>query len=73
VLAWSKNLRESIHSNNLAAGKGLAFMYMNDAADDQKALSGLPPANLAKLKTIRSKYDPNFVFRNLMPGGFKLD
>jgi hypothetical protein len=48
-------------------------MYMNDCADDQKALFALPPANLAKLKAIRKKYDPTLVFRNLAVGGYKLD
>lgn len=72
-MAWSDALREQIHAANLQAGKGEAIMYMNDCSDSQKPFSGFPAANLAKLKTIRTKYDPKLVFRKLATGGYKLD
>lgn len=70
---WSNTLRESIHATNLAAGKGFDLIYLNDASDAQKPYASIPAANLAKLKTIRAKYDPTLVFKNLMSGGYKLD
>jgi hypothetical protein len=72
-MAWSSTLLEKIHATNVKAGKGFDFMYMNDCSDSQKPFTGLPAANLAKLKTIRQKYDPTLVFRNLNIGGYKLD
>jgi hypothetical protein len=72
-MSWSTALLEKIHATNVQAGKGLDLMYMNDCSDSQKPFSGFPAANLAKLKTIRAKYDPNLVFRNLSTGGYKLD
>jgi hypothetical protein len=45
---------------------------MNDAGLGQPIFQNYPAANLAKLKTIRSKYDPNKVFTTLMPGGWKV-
>lgn len=73
VMEWSTALLEAIHATNVKAGTGLAFMYMNDCSDSQQPFTGLPAANLAKLKTIRQKYDPTLVFRNLSTGGYKLD
>jgi hypothetical protein len=48
---------------------------MNDASDSQRlaAAASIPPANLARLKDIRQKYDPNLVFTKLNSGGYKLD
>ncbi len=73
VIAWQKNLRETMHAENIKNGVGLDFMYYNDCDDDQDAFSGLPPANLERLKMIRDKFDPTLVFTNLVTGGFKLD
>ncbi|KAL2063148.1 hypothetical protein VTL71DRAFT_6220 [Oculimacula yallundae] len=72
VIAWQTNIREEMHAANLAAGVGLDFVYMNDAGDDQDPFASIPPANLARLKSIRETYDPDFVFTNLI-GGFKLE
>lgn len=73
VTDWASDLLEKIHASNIAAGKGFDFMYQGDSNDRQKPFSGLPAANLAKLKTIRKKYDPTLVFTNLLSGGYKLD
>jgi hypothetical protein len=48
------------------------FLYMNDADKGQKIFENYPAANLARLKSIRSKYDPGRVFTDLMPGGWKV-
>lgn len=64
---------EQLHAANVAAGTAIDFMYLNDCSDDQKPFTGLPPANLARLKAIRAKYDPTLVFKRLSTGGYKLD
>lgn len=49
-----------------------SFYYLNDADAGQPVFETYPPENLARLKEIRSKYDPDMVFTELMPGGFKI-
>jgi hypothetical protein len=73
VKTWSENFVEQLHAANVAAGTAIDFMYLNDCSDDQKPFTGLPPANLARLKAIRAKYDPTLVFKRLSTGGYKLD
>lgn len=56
--------------------KGIAlpkFIYMNDANPVQDAFGSYPPENLQRLKSIRAKYDPDRVYTDLMPGGWKVD
>jgi hypothetical protein len=45
---------------------------MNDAGKGQPIFQSYPAANLRRLKTIRTKYDPLRVYTNLMPGGWKV-
>ena len=56
-----------------AAGQDATYRYMNDAGLGQMIFQNYGPGNLAKLKTIRTKYDPSKVFTDLMPGGWKVD
>lgn len=49
------------------------FTYINDANPSQDAFSTYPPENLQRLKSIRAKYDPDRVYTDLMPGGWKVD
>lgn len=72
VMNWAQTTRENMQAKALAAGVGQSFIYMNDAADNQDAIGSYPSANIAKMKSIRSKYDPNLVFTNLVTGGYKL-
>lgn len=71
-MTWAENTREAMQNYSLAAGVGQTFIYMNDAADNQDAIGSYPAANIAKLQSIRSKYDPNLVFTNLETGGYKI-
>lgn len=72
VIAWAKKTTEKIHSANTAKGLASNEIYMGDAGDWQDVIGSYPKANIAKLKTVRAKYDPNQVFRKLVTGGFKL-
>ncbi|KAF2127464.1 FAD-binding domain-containing protein, partial [Dothidotthia symphoricarpi CBS 119687] len=48
------------------------YVYLNDADKGQDVWKGYKKENVARLKRVRSKYDPARVFTDLMPGGFKV-
>ena len=64
---------EAIQAMNKAKGIAIDLIYLNDAADHQKAFDTIPKGNLQRLKEIREEYDPELVFTKLCSGGFKLD
>ncbi|KAF7594066.1 hypothetical protein BBP40_010203 [Aspergillus hancockii] len=73
VDAFYENVNGQIVKNLQAAGIEMAnFIYLNDANPSQDAFRTFPAENLERLKSIRAKYDPNRVFTDLMPGGFKV-
>ena len=49
------------------------FMYINFSGPHQKPLCGYGEQNLRFLRAVARKYDPERVFQELVPGGFKLD
>lgn len=49
------------------------YIYMNYAGPYQNVVPGYGDANLAKLKKVAKKYDPQAVFQKLQPGGYKLE
>ncbi|KAF8866364.1 FAD-binding domain-containing protein [Acephala macrosclerotiorum] len=49
-----------------------AYIYLNNADKIQNVFAGYPAANVERMKAIRDVYDPDLVFTNLMPGGFKV-
>ena len=72
VLATSAKFLDEVEK--LAASKGLSktFLYLNDAAMDQRPIESYGDENVQKLKKISSQYDPDGVFQKLAKGGFKL-
>ncbi|OJD36055.1 fad binding domain-containing protein [Diplodia corticola] len=48
------------------------FLYMNDVNKAQDVFAGYPKSSVELLKLIRDKYDPDMVFTEQMPGGFKV-
>lgn len=56
------------------SSKGVAghYLYLNDAGPGQPVFERYPPANLARLKAIRWKYDPLKIYTNLLAGGWKV-
>ncbi|KAH8681906.1 FAD binding domain-containing protein [Xylariales sp. PMI_506] len=48
------------------------FVYLNNAGGGQSVFNGYSADNVARLKTIRDKYDPSLVYTNQLSGGFKL-
>ncbi|KAI8201243.1 hypothetical protein K4K52_007335 [Colletotrichum sp. SAR 10_76] len=49
------------------------FLYLNYAGAGQPVFQGYAGDNLRKMKDIRAKYDPDLIFTNLMPGGWKVE
>jgi hypothetical protein len=58
----------------LTANQGLAipFTYLGYSASWQDPLGNYGSAQLAAMKQVARKYDPNGVFQKKVPGGFKL-
>ncbi|KAI4600805.1 hypothetical protein KJ359_012967 [Pestalotiopsis sp. 9143b] len=48
------------------------YLYLNYADSTQDVFQGYSPDNVLRLQSIRDKYDPNMVFTNQMPGGWKV-
>lgn len=48
------------------------YLYMNDAGKGQPVFQNYPTDNLARLKEIRTKYDPLRIYTNLLIGGWKV-
>lgn len=50
----------------------LPWIYLNDADKGQDVFGGYPIENLQALRRIRDKFDPDRIFTDLMPGGWKV-
>ena len=48
------------------------FLYLNYAGDFEDPLGGYGAASVEFMKRVAKKYDPDGVFQELMPGGFKI-
>ena len=70
--AWSRQLTEHLHSINKELGLASEFVYMGDAGEWQDPYAGFPSENVARMRKIRSAYDPAGVSTTLSWGGFKL-
>lgn len=49
------------------------YVYLNDADAGQEVFETYGKESVNRLKEIRDKYDPDRVYTDLMPGGFKVD
>ncbi|KAH6660933.1 FAD binding domain-containing protein [Truncatella angustata] len=72
VNEWVENTTALINKATQAAGIYDAFNYMGDAAGFQDIYAGYGSGNQAKLLSISQKYDPDRVFQERLPGGFKI-
>lgn len=72
VHAFAVSITQQINAQLTAWGLQGGYTYMNDAGLGQQVFQSYPAANLARLKSIRTKYDPAKVFTNLLPGGWKV-
>ncbi|THY35165.1 FAD binding domain-containing protein [Aureobasidium pullulans] len=73
VSAFLQTVDEEVKKMLAAEGiKQPKYLYLNDADKEQPVFEGYPAENVRKLKQIRHKYDPEMVFTNQMPGGWKV-
>ncbi|EOD43069.1 hypothetical protein V502_00187 [Neofusicoccum parvum] len=72
IETFIKTVNENITAQLEAIDALSGFYYLNDAGTGQPVFETYPPENLERLKEIRCKYDPDMVFTELMPGGFKI-
>lgn len=73
IYAFAGQVTNIMEEQLSEAGQAAVYHYMNDAGLGQEIFQGYGPGNLAKLKSIRAKYDPLEVYTNLMPGGWKVN
>lgn len=74
VDAFYSKVNAEIQRRLLADGVDIPkYIYLNDANPAQDSFGTFPPENLARLRRIRAKYDPERVFTDLMPGGWKVE
>lgn len=73
VAGWVESVNAVIEAK-LGEVDGLnRYIYLNDADKGQKVFESYGQESVERLKDIREKYDPNRVFTDLMPGGWKVD
>lgn len=53
-------------------GQYHGFLYSNYALPSQDPIASYGPTNQATLRAVSKMYDPNQVFQDQVPGGFKL-
>ncbi|GKT59420.1 FAD binding domain-containing protein [Colletotrichum tofieldiae] len=70
--AFADVVTADIEAGLEAKGVAGGYLYLNDAGKGQKIFQSYPAANLAKLKAIRTKYDPLRIYTNLLTGGWKV-
>lgn len=73
VSKWVVDVNTEIEAKLEAINGSNRYIYLNDADKGQKVFESYGRESVEKLKEIREKYDPNRVFTDLMPGGWKVD
>ncbi|KAF4616259.1 hypothetical protein G7Y89_g15147 [Cudoniella acicularis] len=66
------DIRESIWDAAVERGLEVEYIFANDASYSQAVLQSYGSENVAKMKDVQARYDPQMVFQRLVPGGFKL-
>ena len=69
---FAKTIADELEAGLTSRGVGGGYLYMNDAGSGQPIFQNYPAANLKRLKSIRSKYDPLRIYTNLLTGGWKV-
>jgi FAD/FMN-containing dehydrogenase len=72
VNAAANNLFTQGQARAEQLGVGKKFVYLNYAAQFQDPIASYGPESVGRLRAVAAQYDPNGVFRTLVPGGFKI-
>lgn len=74
VAAAMKVLDKELRANLAKAGQApKSFLYLNDADGWQDVFAGYPQKNMQRLREIRRRHDPQRMFTDQMPGGWKVE
>ncbi|WYZ41154.1 hypothetical protein EsH8_V_000049 [Colletotrichum jinshuiense] len=73
VYQFMSGVLDKIKAEARARGVDNDYVYMNYASQFQNVVGSYGAENVARLKSISAKYDPQQVFQKLQPGYFKLD
>ncbi|ROW09244.1 hypothetical protein VPNG_05899 [Cytospora leucostoma] len=66
-------IHDKIRAAAVQKSLDLPYIFMNDASYSQQVIASYGSDNVEMLRGVQKKYDPLFVFQELVPGGFKLD
>ncbi|KAI1337077.1 hypothetical protein F5Y15DRAFT_426217 [Xylariaceae sp. FL0016] len=72
AMEWVESTTRAIEEAARREGVWDAFTYMGDAAGFQEVFPGYGEENSRRLVEVALKYDPEMVFQELWPGGFRL-
>ncbi|KAI0179441.1 hypothetical protein GGR52DRAFT_306858 [Hypoxylon sp. FL1284] len=73
VTAFNTKALQALDNASKAANIYYPFQFLNDAGAGEQVLRMYGKGqSLARMRSIRSAYDPDAVFQDLMPGGFKV-
>ncbi|KAG8526456.1 uncharacterized protein KY384_000049 [Bacidia gigantensis] len=72
VAKATKGLIDRIEEATRNQGSHLEYIFMNDASPDQDVIGHYREENVRRLKEVQARYDPDFVFQDLVRGGFKI-
>jgi hypothetical protein len=72
MYAAARQWVEQVEAATARRGTSRPFKYVNFAWDFQTPLCDYGAESVALMKQVAAKYDPNRVFQELVPGGFKL-
>jgi len=72
VLGTMQRFQDRCNKTAVAMGLHSPFIYLNYASLDEPVYEGYGAENLAKLKAVKERYDPENVFGRFWPGYFKL-
>uniref|UniRef100_L2GDK5 FAD binding domain protein n=1 Tax=Colletotrichum fructicola (strain Nara gc5) TaxID=1213859 RepID=L2GDK5_COLFN len=70
--SFTETVTADIEAALEAKGVSGGYLYLNDAGKGQRIFQTYPAANLARLKAVRTKYDPLRIYTNLLVGGWKV-
>lgn len=73
VISFNTAALQALDTASKAANIYYPFQFLNDAGAGEQVFSLYGKGkSLERMKSIRRAYDPDGVFQDLMPGGFKI-
>lgn len=73
IYAAGQTIIDEVTRYARSIGAAEDYIYLNYAWPTQDVISSYGPENVARLRAVSRKYDPEQVFQKQVPGGFKLE